>query len=89
MKFNRLDIQRMTYGEYKDQIVAKLDIEGKDAQTVLTITEPDSIEIMKACASVVARAGADQAASFHKEFMEAIVGEHVDTATIDACDRIH
>ena len=72
MQFNELRIQRMGYGEDKGKIVATLSIEGRAAHTKLIIPEPASLRILQACADVVAEAGAEQAAAFRREFMEAV-----------------
>jgi hypothetical protein len=72
MKFKQLNIRRMEYGQYRGQITAELSIEGKDIESTITIPEPASIQIMKACAEVVADAGATQAASFRAEFLAAV-----------------
>ena len=72
MKFKELKIKRMGYGEYSGQIIAELDIEGESMSSVITIQEPDSIDILKACAKIVAMAGAEQATQFQAEFLNAI-----------------
>ena len=72
MKFKRLDIRVMEYGDYKGKIIAELSIEGKSVNQVITITEPDSIGIMRACSGLVAKAGYEQAESFIDEFMKAV-----------------
>ena len=72
MKFNELRIQRMGYGDDKGKIIAKLEIEGRSGELKLIIPEPASLRILKACADVVADAGAEQAAEFRREFMQAV-----------------
>jgi hypothetical protein len=72
MQFNELRIRRMTYGPHDGKILATLEIHGKAAKMELIIGEPASLRILQACAEVVADAGAEQAAEFRREFMDAV-----------------
>lgn len=72
MIFRELRIVRGRWGADEGKITATLEIEGRSAKLTLEIGEPASQRIMEACADIVAEAGAEQAAAFRQEFLDAV-----------------
>lgn len=72
MQFNKLKIERITYGEKRGQTLATLEIEGKTARMELNLDESASQRILLACADIVAECAQAQAEAFRREFLEAV-----------------
>lgn len=72
MQFNKLKIERMTYGEKRGQTIATLEIQGKDVTMELHLDETAAHKILLACADIVAESAQAQAFAFRQEFLEAV-----------------
>jgi hypothetical protein len=72
MRFNSLTIESPKYGDHKDKIIATLEIQDPIGKMELVICDDAALKIMAACAEIVARAAADRAEDFRREFVKSL-----------------